>query len=67
MLQNTVGYKPVLLDHSTRTIINFEVFNARMHDHTRVGHVTGRCGGIDSESEKEKKRKEKRAEKNSSK
>lgn len=54
MLQDTVEYQPMLLDHSTSTIIvNSEVFNA-MCDHTRVGHVIGRCGGIDSESAEEK-------------
>ena len=61
MLQDTVEYQPMLLDHSTSTIIvNSEVFNA-MCDHTRVGHVIGRCGGIDSESAEEKSWKERAA------
>ena len=58
MLQDTVEYQPMLLDHSTSTIIvNSEVFNA-MCDHTRVGHVIGDVGGLTVSQQK------KRAEKN---
>ena len=63
ILQNTVEYQPVLFNHNTSTIINFEIFNAKMRNHyTGRWHVTGRGGGIDSESAS--KRKENRAEKN---
>ena len=58
MLLNTVEDQPVLLDHNTSTIlVNIEVLN-EMCDHTRVGHVTGRCGGVTVSQQK------KRAEKN---